>query len=139
MNNACLRISDLILKYKLREAQGEMMRIARTGNKYLADNEPWKLVKLDASRVETIMSVALEITRCLSIAAMPFLPNTAQKLQGFLNIDAKKWSDLLVSKLVAGTKINQAEILFKKIDDEFVEFEIQKLREKSKQTSKFLQ
>jgi methionyl-tRNA synthetase len=137
VNNACLRISDLILKYKLREAQGEMMRIARTGNKYLADNEPWKLVKLDASRVETIMSVALEITRCLSIAAMPFLPNTAQKLQGFLNIDAKKWSDLLVSKLVAGTKINQAEILFKKIDDEFVEFEIQKLREKSKQTSKF--
>ncbi|MDG1719921.1 MAG: methionine--tRNA ligase [Bacteroidia bacterium] len=138
VNNACSRISDLILKYKLREAQGEMMRIARTGNKYLADNEPWKLIKVDAKRVETIMSVALEITRCLSIAAMPFLPNTAQKLQGFLNIDAKKWNDLLASKLVAGTKINQAEILFTKIDDDFVDIEVQKLKEKSKQTSKFL-
>ena len=137
MNNACSRISDLILKYKLREAQGEMMRIARTGNKYLADNEPWKLIKVDAKRVETIMSVALEITRCLSIAAMPFLPNTAQKLQGFLNIDAKKWNDLLASKLVTGTKINQAEILFTKIDDDFVHIEVQKLKEKSKQTSKF--
>jgi methionyl-tRNA synthetase len=137
VNNACSRISDLILKYKLREAQGEMMRIARTGNKYLADNEPWKLIKVDAKRVETIMSVALEITRCLSIAAMPFLPNTAQKLQGFLNIDAKKWNDLLASKLVTGTKINQAEILFTKIDDDFVHIEVQKLKEKSKQTSKF--
>ncbi len=137
VNNACSRISDLILKYKLREAQGEMMRIARTGNKYLADNEPWKLIKVDAKRVETIMSIALEITRCLSIAAIPFLPNTAQKLQGFLNIEAKKWSDLLTSKLVAGTKINQAEILFTKIDDDFVDIEVQKLKEKSKQTSKF--
>ena len=137
VNNACSCISDLILRYKLREAQGEMMRIARTGNKYLADNEPWKLIKVDSKRVETIMSVALEITRCLSIAAMPFLPNTAQKLQGFLNIEAKKWSDLLTSKLVAGTKINQAEILFTKIDDDFVDIEVQKLKEKSKQTSKF--
>ncbi len=137
VNNACSRISDLILKYKLREAQGEMMRIARTGNKYLADNEPWKLIKVDAKRVETIMSIALEITRCLSIAAIPFLPNTAQKLQGFLNIEANKWNDLLASKLVAGTKINQAEILFTKIDDDFVDIEVQKLKEKSKQTSKF--
>ena len=137
VNNACSCISDLILRYKLREAQGEMMRIARTGNKYLADNEPWKLIKVDSKRVETIMSVALEITRCLSIAAMPFLPNTAQKLQGFLNIEANKWNDLLASKLVAGTKINQAEILFTKIDDDFVDIEVQKLKEKSKQTSKF--
>jgi methionyl-tRNA synthetase len=65
------------------------------------------------------------------------LPNTAQKLQGFLNIDAKKWNDLLASKLVTGTKINQAEILFTKIDDDFVHIEVQKLKEKSKQTSKF--
>ena len=137
VNNACSCISDLILRYKLREAQGEMMRIARTGNKYLADNEPWKLIKVDSKRVETIMSVALEITRCLSIAAMPFLPNTSQKLQCFLNIEANKWNDLLASKLVAGTKINQAEILFTKIDDDFVDIEVQKLKEKSKQTSKF--
>jgi methionyl-tRNA synthetase len=73
------RIGDLITKYKLREAQGEMMRIARIGNKYLADNEPWKLVRTDANRVEAIMSVALEITRQLSITCMPFLPKTSKK------------------------------------------------------------
>ena len=71
------------MKYKLREAQGEMMRIARMGNKYLADNEPWKLVKTDENRVESIMSVALEITRQLSIACMPFLPKTTKKYKDF--------------------------------------------------------
>ena len=132
------RIGDLIMKYKLREAQGEMMRIARIGNKYLADNEPWKLVKTDANRVETIMSVSLEITRQLSIACMPFLPKTAEKLQGFLNINCDKWNDLKdASELTVGSQINKAEILFKKIEDEFVELEVQKLKEKSQQTSKF--
>ena len=132
------RIGDLIMKYKLREAQGEMMRIARIGNKYLADNEPWKLIKTDANRVETIMSVSLEITRQLSIACMPFLPKTAKKLQGFLNINCTKWNDLKdASELTAGSQINKAEILFKKIEDEFVELEVQKLKEKSQQTSKF--
>ena len=132
------RIGDLIMKYKLREAQGEMMRIARIGNKYLADNEPWKLIKTDANRVETIMSVSLEITRQLSIACMPFLPKTAKKLQGFLNINCTKWNDLKdASELTVGSQINKAEILFKKIEDEFVELEVQKLKEKSQQTSKF--
>ena len=132
------RIGDLIMKYKLREAQGEMMRIARIGNKYLADNEPWKLIKTDANRVEAIMSVSLEITRQLSIACMPFLPKTAKKLQGFLNINCDKWNDLKdASELTVGSQINKAEILFKKIEDEFVELEVQKLKEKSQQTSKF--
>tara|TARA_B100000524_G_scaffold313682_1_gene191083 strand:- start:1355 stop:3418 length:2064 start_codon:yes stop_codon:yes gene_type:complete len=131
-------IGDLIIKYKLREAQAEMMRIARIGNKYLADNEPWKLVKTDENRVEAIMSVALEITRQLSIACMPFLPKTAKKLQGFLNINCDKWYDLkATNELIVGSQINKAEILFKKIEDEFVELEVQKLKEKSQQTSKF--
>ena len=138
VSDSVARIGDLIMKYKLREAQGEMMRIARIGNKYLADNEPWKLVKTDANRVETIMSVSLEITRQLSIACMPFLPKTAKKLQGFLNINCTKWNDLKdASELTAGSQINKAEILFKKIEDEFVELEVQKLKEKSQQTSKF--
>ena len=68
------RIKELIMKYKLREAQSEMMGIARIGNKYLADNEPWKLVKTDPVRVQTIMRVALDITLKLSIASAPFLP-----------------------------------------------------------------
>ena len=138
VSDSVARIGDLIMKYKLREAQGEMMRIARIGNKYLADNEPWKLVKTDANRVEAIMSVSLEITRQLSIACMPFLPKTAKKLQGFLNINCTKWNDLKdASELTAGSQINKAEILFKKIEDEFVELEVQKLKEKSQQTSKF--
>ena len=138
VGNSVERIGDLIMKYKLREAQAEMMRIARIGNKYLADNEPWKLVKTDENRVEAIMSVALEITRQLSIACMPFLPKTAKKLQGFLNINYDKWHDLKDSnELTVGTQINRAEILFKKIEDEFVELEVQKLKEKSQQTSKF--
>ncbi len=138
VSDSVARIGDLIMKYKLREAQGEMMRIARIGNKYLADNEPWKLVKTDANRVEAIMSVSLEITRQLSIACMPFLPKTAKKLQGFLNINCDKWNDLKdASELTVGSQINKAEILFKKIEDEFVELEVQKLKEKSQQTSKF--
>ena len=138
VSDSVARIGDLIMKYKLREAQGEMMRIARIGNKYLADNEPWKLVKTDANRVEAIMSVSLEITRQLSIACMPFLPKTAEKLQGFLNINCTKWNDLKdASELTVGSQINKAEILFKKIEDEFVELEVQKLKEKSQQTSKF--
>ena len=138
VSDSVARIGDLIMKYKLREAQGEMMRIARIGNKYLADNEPWKLVKTDANRVEAIMSVSLEITRQLSIACMPFLPKTAKKLQGFLNINCEKWNDLKdAGELTVGSQINKAEILFKKIEDEFVELEVQKLKEKSQQTSKF--
>ena len=138
VGDSVARIGDLIMKYKLREAQAEMMRIARIGNKYLADNEPWKLVKTDENRVEAIMSVALEITRQLSIACMPFLPKTAKKLQGFLNINCDKWHGLKDSnELTVGTQINKAEILFKKIEDEFVELEVQKLKEKSQQTSKF--
>ena len=138
VGNSVARIGDLIMKYKLREAQAEMMRIARIGNKYLADNEPWKLVKTDENRVEAIMSVALEITRQLSIACMPFLPKTAKKLQGFLNINCDKWHDLKdANELIVGSQINKAEILFKKIEDEFVELEVQKLKEKSQQTSKF--
>ena len=131
------RIKELIMKYKLREAQGEMMGIARIGNKYLADNEPWKLIKTDPERVKTIMSVALDITFKLSIAAAPFIPNTSKKIQHFLNIDYPKWNDFFESKLAPETKINTAEILFKKIEDDLVECEVQKLKEKSKQTSKF--
>ena len=131
------RIKDLVMKYKLREAQGEMMGIARLGNKYLAENEPWKLVKTNPERVETIMSVALDITLKLSIAAAPFIPNTAKKVQHILNVDFTKWDQFFEAKLPEGSMINTPEILFKKIEDDFVELEIQKLKGKSEQTSKF--
>lgn len=131
------RIKELIMKYKLREAQSEMMGIARTGNKYLADNEPWKLVKTDPDRVQTIMRVALDITLKLSIASAPFLPDTSKKLQSILNVEFNTWDSFFDSEMTEGNQINTPEILFKKIEDEFVELEVQKLKEKSKQTSKF--
>ena len=131
------RINELIMKYKLREAQSEMMGIARIGNKYLADHEPWKLVKTDPVRVQTIMRVALDITLKLSIASAPFLPDTSKKLQSILNVDFNTWDSFFDSEMTEGNQINIPEILFKKIEDEFVELEVQKLKEKSKQTSKF--
>ncbi len=131
------RIESLIMAYKLREAQGEMMGIARIGNKYLADQEPWKKSKTDPERVETIMSVALEITLKLSIAAHPFLPETAHKIQKMLGVDLIKWTDFKEAKMTPGSKVNVPEILFKKIEDEFVDIEVQKLKDKSSSNSNF--
>ena len=125
------------MKYKLREAQAEMMSIARIGNKYLADNEPWKLIKMDPERVQVIMKVALDITLKLSIAAAPFLPETAKKLQKMLNVEFNTWESFFDAEMIEGNNINTPEILFKKIEDEFVELEVQKLKDKSKTNSKF--
>jgi|TARA_B110000305_G_scaffold86158_1_gene96990 methionyl-tRNA synthetase len=131
------RIEALMYKYKFREAQSEMMGLARLGNRYLAENEPWKLAKTDPARVETIMSVALEITLRLSIAAYPFLPATSKKIQSILNIEALKWADYENTKLIPGNVIQKPEILFVKIEDDFVENEIGKLQSKASKPSKF--
>ena len=131
------KIEELIMKYKLREAQAEMMSIARIGNKYLADNEPWKLIKTDPERVQVIMQVALDITLKLSIAAAPFLPETAKKLQKMLNVEFNSWESFFDAEMIEGNQINTPEILFKKIEDEFVELEVQKLKDKSTTNSKF--
>jgi len=132
------RISKLIYAYKLREAQAEMMNLARLGNKYLADQEPWKVVKTDTERVKTIMYVALQITANLSIATLPFLPETALRLQKMLNFSASFWSDLGHSNMIkSGNSIGIPEILFKKIEDEFVETEVQRLQSTDKVDSDF--
>lgn len=122
------RISQLMYDYKLREAQAEAMNLARLGNKYLADTEPWKLVKENPERVETIMNIALQITANLSVVLQPFLPKTAEKLGRFLNFESKSWNfagkpDLLPNGHLTG----KPEILFTKIEDTFVEREIEKL------------
>ena len=122
------RISKLIYDYKLRDAQAEAMNLARLGNKYLAETEPWKLVKTDPKRVETIMNIALQITANLSIVLQPFLPETAQKLSQFLNFEANSWENAGKSDLLAaGSKTEQPEILFAKIEDSVVETEVAKL------------
>ena len=123
------RISKNIYEYKLREAQAEMMNLARLGNKYLADQEPWKVIKIDEERVKTILYIALQITAALSIASFPFIPDTSKKLQKMLNFSSENWTDLLQEEVLqAGNKIGEVEILFPKIEDELVENEVAKLQ-----------
>ena len=124
------RISQLVYDYKLRDAQAEAMNLARLGNKYLADTEPWKLVKTNAKRVETIMNIALQITANLSLVLQPFLPSTAQKLSEFLNFNSSDWGEAGKNDLIkAGQSTNKPFILFSKIEDEMVEKEVAKLEE----------
>ena len=127
------RISKLVYAYKLRDAQAEAMNLARLGNKYLAENEPWKLIKTDEERVKTIMNIALQITANLSIVLQPFLPSTAKKLSEFLKFVNKDWifagrNDLIPS----GHQIGTPSILFQKIEDTLVENELNRLQEAKK-------
>ncbi|MCO5259776.1 MAG: methionine--tRNA ligase [Crocinitomicaceae bacterium] len=123
------KISQLLYDYKLREAQAEAMNLARLGNKYLAENEPWKLVKENPARVETIMNIALQITANLSIVLQPFLPRTAKKIGEFLNFESNSWENAGKSDLLAtGHATNKPEILFTKIEDTMIEAELEKLK-----------
>ena len=123
------RISKNIYEYKIREAQAEMMNLARLGNKYLADQEPWKVIKIDEERVKTILYIALQITAALSVASFPFIPDTSKKLQKMLNFSSENWADLLQEEVLqAGNKIGEVEILFPKIEDDLVENEVAKLQ-----------
>ena len=127
MNSFPGRISKLIELYRFREAQAEMMNLARLGNKYLADTEPWKLIKTDADRVKTILNIALEITANLAIIAYPFLPDTSKKLFAMLNIDEAHWADFGKPLLLASHVINKPGLLFSKVENEIVSFQVEKL------------
>ena len=119
----------LLDTFHFRDAQREAMNLARIGNKYLADTEPWKRFATDPVRVQTILHVALQITANLSIAFDPFLPFTTEKLRHMLAIDAPfAWDRLGDFRLLtAGHKLGKAELLFEKIDDEVIERQVQKL------------
>lgn len=122
------KISQLVYAYRLRDAQAEMMNIARLGNKYLADQEPWKVVKNDPLRVQTVMNIAIQITANLALATAPFLPETSEKLLAMLNLSLFDWEDLGRSDLLQENHvINAPQILFSKIEDELVENEVNKL------------
>ena len=122
------RISQLVYDYKLRDAQAEAMNLARLGNKYLADMEPWKLVKTDEKRVETILNIALQITANLSIVLQPFLPETAAKIARFLNFKSTDWQQAGSTNLLADQHmVGTPEILFSKIEDALVANEVAKL------------
>ena len=115
--------------FHFREALKEAMNLARLGNKYLADTEPWKLAKTDMERVATILNISLQITSNLAIAFAPFLPMSSEKLCKMLAIDLPAWTDLGRSDLIeAGHTLGEASLLFEKIEDEVIEAQIQKLQ-----------
>ena len=125
-----LTIGKSIERYRFREASQELMSLARLGNKYLADEEPWKVIKLDEERVQTIMYVALQISAALAVVSEPFLPFSATKLKNILNLDANlSWEDVTENTvlLTATHQINKAELLFSKIEDKEIEAQVEKL------------
>ncbi len=126
-------VERLLDIYKFRDAQKEAMNLARIGNKYLADTEPWKLAKTDMARVETIMHISMQLVANLAIAFEPFLPFSSQKLREMINMEAFNWADLGRTDLVVeGHKINKASLLFEKIEDETIEAQVQKLLDTKK-------
>ena len=124
-------ISNSIERYRFRESLSELMNLARLGNKYLADEEPWKAIKENPERVQTIMYVALQIAAALAVLSEPFLPFTSHKLKTLLNIDDKlKWEDISRKEIVllsSGHQIGKAELLFAKIEDAEIQAQLDKL------------
>jgi len=124
------KIAASIEAYRFREAQGFMMDLARLGNKYLADTEPWKIFKDNPERVKTILHLGLQIATNLAIVSEPFIPFTSHKLFGMLNMDSKTWNDAgKIDLLKAGLQLNTAELLFDKIEDVTIEAQIKKLED----------
>ena len=116
--------------FKFREAQKEAMNLARIGNKYIAETEPWKLWKTDPKRVETILYISLQLVANLSIAFEPFLPFSSKKLREMINMTEYNWSELGSTDLLpAGKQLAKPELLFDKIDDEAIEAQLHKLEE----------
>ncbi len=119
--------------FRIREALKNAMDLARLGNKYLADEEPWKVIKSDAERVKTILYVSLQVTANLTVALEPFLPFSMEKLRGFLDIGRLGWNELGRTDLVvAGHRLNPSSLLFEKIEDYQVERQVQKLLDTKK-------
>ena len=127
-------MENLLDNFKFRDAQKEAMNMARIGNKYLADNEPWKLAKTDMGRVATILNLALQLTANLSVAFAPFLPFSSKKLSDMLAMQPRKWDSLgNMEMLEEGHLLNKAELLFEKIEDAAIEAQIKKLQDTKKQ------
>ena len=124
-------IGKSIERYRFREASQELMNLARLGNKYLADEEPWKVIKLNEERVKTVMYIALQISSALAIVSEPFLPFTSIKLKDILNIDEKlSWKNVTETAdlLPTNHQINKGKLLFSKIEDKAIEAQIEKLQ-----------
>jgi methionyl-tRNA synthetase len=130
-------IGKSIERYRFREASQELMNLARLGNKYLADEEPWKVIKVDEERVQTIMYVALQIATALAVVSEPFIPFTSTKLKDILNLnviqsdseESLTWEDITQKDILlpANHQINKAELLFSKIEDKTIDAQLEKL------------
>ena len=123
------RLQKLLDDFRFRDAQKEAMNLARIGNKYIADEEPWKVYKTDPQRVETIIYLSLQITANLAIAFDPFLPFSAQKLREMTNMDTPRWQQLGRTDLIpTGKQLNPPSLLFEKIEDDVIQFQLDKLK-----------
>ncbi len=123
-------LEESLENYRFREALKEAMNIARLGNKYLADTEPWKVVKTDPERVKTILNVALQIVANTTVAIEPFMPFSAEKLRRMLAVEKIEWDMIGRSDIIpAGHTISTPELLFEKIEDEVIERQVQKLQD----------
>jgi len=126
-------MEQFLNNYRFREALKEAMNLARIGNKYLADTEPWKLIKTDPERTATVMNLSMQITANLAIAFEPFLPFSSAKIKQFIAKDDLKWAQLGdIDLLPVGHTVNQPELLFEKIEDEVIEKQVQKLLDTKK-------
>ena len=124
------KVEDLLDVFKFRDAQKEAMNLARIGNKYIADCEPWKVWKTDQKRVETILYISLQLVANLAIAFEPFLPFSSARLRKMINIDSFDWNQLgSIDLLKAGHQLAEPELLFEKIEDEAIQYQLNKLEE----------
>ena len=127
------KVEELLDAFKFRDAQKEAMNLARIGNKYIADSEPWKVVKTDPERVKTVIYISLQLTANLAIAFEPFLPFSSEKLRKMLNMESFEWNRLgCTDLLVPGHQLAKPELLFEKIEDDVIEAQVQKLLDTKK-------
>lgn len=124
------KCSELIEGFHFRDAQKEILNLARFGNKYITESEPWKLIKTDPERVKTIIYISLQIAGKLSIGFEPFLPFSSKRLREYLNITGFKWSDLNKIELIkAGTQLNKPDLLFRKVEEAAIQLQTEKLHD----------
>ena len=127
------KVESLLDVFKFRDAQKEAMNLARIGNKYITDCEPWKVAKTDMQRVKTILYISLQLVANLDIAFEPFLPFSSKKLRGMLNVEAYDWAQLGSTDLLkSGHKLGEPSLLFEKIEDDVIERQLHKLEETKK-------
>ena len=124
-----MRLEELLENFKFRDAQKEAMNLARIGNKYIADSEPWKLIKTDPERVKTIIYISLQLTANLAIAFEPFLPFSSKRLRNMIGMEQFNWEQLGSTELLpSGRKLPKPSLLFSKIEDEVIQAQMEKLQ-----------